>query len=113
MEKDEPTLYEMYREPMYHYYICLDVHPSRENMISLNPWVEYLFPIADGPVENIQALVSERKIAQAMKVRNHEDVVLEEDDGVYERGDVFLSSTARLQGRSPGKRYWLAICQQG
>ena len=26
-----------------------------------------------------------------MKVENHEDVVLEEDDGEYERGDVFLS----------------------
>ena len=26
-----------------------------------------------------------------MRAQNHEDVVLEEDDGEYERGDVFLS----------------------
>ena len=26
-----------------------------------------------------------------MKASNHEDIILEEDDGDYERGDVFLS----------------------
>ena len=76
---------------MYHYYICLDVHPSRGNVISLKPWVNYLFPIVDRPIENIQAPVSERKIAKAMRVENHEDIVLEEDDGEYERGNIFLS----------------------
>ena len=49
----------------------------------MKPWVEYLFSVVDGPVENIQALVSERKIAKAMKVGNHEDVVLEENNDEY------------------------------
>jgi len=55
------------------------------------PWVEYLFLVTNEPIKNIQALISERKNAKAMKAGNHEDVVLEEDDGEYERGDVFLS----------------------
>jgi len=45
----------------------------------------------DEPFENIHASVTERKIAKVMKAGNHEDVVLEEEDREYERGDVFLS----------------------
>ena len=51
--EEEPTLYETYGELICHYYICLGLHPSCENVISLKPWVEYLFPIVDGPIENI------------------------------------------------------------
>jgi len=28
LKKKEPTLYEIYRELMFHFYICLDLHPS-------------------------------------------------------------------------------------
>ena len=76
-------------------------------MISLKPWVEYLFPVAEGPIENIQASVSERKIAKAMRSGNHEDVVLEEDDGECERGDVFLSFHC-LASRSISRQALLA-----
>jgi len=68
IKKDELALYEMYQD---HYYIYLHLHPSRGSMISLKPWVEYLFPIVDRPVENIKAPVSERKIAKTMKAGNH------------------------------------------
>ena len=113
MEKDELALDETYQELMCHYYICLDLHPSRGNVISLKPWVEYLFPVMDGPIGNIQVPVSERKIAKTMRTENHKDVILEEDDGEYERGNVFLSLPIRIQDRSHRKRYWLAICQLG
>ena len=36
-------------------------------MISLKSWMKYLFPVVDGPVEDLQALVSEKKIVKAMK----------------------------------------------
>ena len=53
IEKDEPALYEMYRELMCHYYICLNLYPSRENINSLKSWVEYLFSVVDESLENI------------------------------------------------------------
>ena len=53
MEKDEPALYETYKELMCHYYICLDLYPILENVNSLKSWVEYLFPVVDGPLENL------------------------------------------------------------
>jgi len=48
LEKDELALYETCRELMCHYYICLDLCPSRENVNSLKSWVKYLFPVVDG-----------------------------------------------------------------
>jgi len=57
LEKDDPAMYETYRELMCHFYICLDLNPSRENVNNLKSWVEYLFPIVDMPLENIQTLV--------------------------------------------------------
>jgi len=91
LEKNEPALYETYKELMCYYYIFLDLHPSRGTVISLTSWVEYSFPVVDGLVKDLQAPMSEKKIVKAMKVGNHEDVVMEEDGNEYERGDVFLS----------------------
>ena len=71
---------------MCHFYICLDLYPSHENVNSLKSWVEYLFPVMDGPLESLQTLVGDKRIANAMKAGGHEDVVLEEDDGEYKRG---------------------------
>ena len=53
LEKNELALYEKYRELMCHYYICLDLYPSRGNVNSLKSWVEYLFTVVDGPLENL------------------------------------------------------------
>ena len=61
----------------------------------------------DGPVENIQDPVSERKIAKALKARNHGDVILKKADDEYEQGHVF---TARLQDRTPDSAIgWLSL----
>jgi len=78
LEKNEPMLYETYRELICHYYICLDLYPSSGNLISLTSWIGYLFTTVDGPVEDLQAPVVEKKIAKVMKVGNHEDVIMEE-----------------------------------
>ena len=91
LKKDEPALYETYIELMCHFYIYLDLYPSRENVNNLKSWVEYLFSVVDGSVENLQISVSNRRIAKAMKAGEHEDIILEEDNGEYERGDTFLS----------------------
>jgi len=53
LEKDKPAMYEMYRELMCHFYICLDLYPSRENVYKLKTWVEFLFPVVDGPLEDL------------------------------------------------------------
>jgi len=111
LEKDEPALYETYKELMCLYYICLGLYPSRGNVNSLKCWVEYLFPVMDDPLKNLEAPIFDKNIAKAMKAGNHEDVVLKEEDGEYERGDVFLSFLRRLQNGSPGKYCWLATCQ--
>jgi len=91
LEKDEPALYETYKELICPYYISLDLYPSRGNVNSLKTWVEYLFLVVDGLLENLHTPVSDKWIARAMKAGSHEDIILEEDDGEYERGDTFLS----------------------
>ena len=69
-------LYETYRGLMCHYYICLDLHPSRGTVISLKSWTVYLFPIVDRPIEDLQAPPMENKIAKA--------IIIEEDRDKYE-----------------------------
>ena len=96
---------------MCHYYIYLDFHPSHGTMISLKSSMEYLFLVVDGPVEDLQVSVSEKKIAKAMKVENHEDVVMEEDGDEYKRGDVFLSFHHQASRLFLGRCYWLVIFQ--
>ena len=54
LEKNEPARNKTYRELMCHFYICLDIYPSRENVNNLKSLVEYLFPIVDRPVENLK-----------------------------------------------------------
>jgi len=101
---------------MYHFYICLNFHSGRGAKNSLKTWVDYLFPL-DGPLESRQTPADDKRIAKAMRVNDHEDVVLEEDDGDYERGDVFLSF--HCQAKIPISRKallagflsaWLNIC---
>jgi len=60
-------MYETYRELMCHFYICLDLYPSRGNVNSLKTWVEYLFSVVDGPLKALQTLVEDKRIAKAMK----------------------------------------------
>jgi len=45
LKKQEPALFETYRELMCHFYICLDVHGGHKGSSnSLKSWEDYLFP---------------------------------------------------------------------
>ena len=45
LEKQEPALFETYRELMCHFYIYLDVHDGyKRSSNNLKSWADYLFP---------------------------------------------------------------------
>jgi len=69
--KDEPTMYETYRKLICCYYICLDLCPSHENVNNLKSLVEYVFSVVDGPLENLQTSVSDKRITRAMTAGEH------------------------------------------
>ena len=91
MEKDDPEMFETYQESICHFYICMDVHNTSGNANGIKVWADYLFPILDGALEDVQFPIPEEDIRQKIISSAHEDVVLEEDDGIYEKGDRFRS----------------------
>ena len=46
-----------------------------------------------------------------MREHDHIDVILEEDDGIYEKGESLRVFIIRLANRYPEKRFWLAFCR--
>ena len=91
MEKDDPEMFETYWELICHFYSCMDVHNARGNANGIKVWADYLFPILDGGApEDVQFPLSEEDIRQKISSA-HEDIVLEEDDGIYEKGDELKS----------------------
>ena len=80
-----------YRELMCHFYICMDIHNTHGNANEIKVWANYLFLVLDDAPENIQIPISDNFINQKMISSAHEDVVMEEDDGIYEKGDRFKS----------------------
>ena len=53
MEKDEPGMFEIYRELMCHFCICMDVHNTHGNANGIKVWVDYLFPVLDSAPEDV------------------------------------------------------------
>ena len=47
MEKDDPEMFETYREWMCHFYICMDIHNTRWNANEIKVCADYLFSIFD------------------------------------------------------------------
>jgi len=94
------ALFETYQELMCHFYICLDVHGGcKGSSNSLKSWADYLFPSLENAPEEARFGVVEEDIFRMMRKHDHGDVVLEEDDGIYKKGD-FLKSFHH-QGRQP------------
>ena len=91
LEKQEPALFETYRELMCHFYICLDVHDGfKGNSNRLKSRAEYLFlTLEKAPKEARFGVVED--ILQMMKEHDQGDILLEEDEGIYEKGDTFKS----------------------
>jgi len=50
-----------------------------------------LFPGLEGALEEIQTKVADVDIETMMVVSRHGDIILEEDDRIYEKGDKFKS----------------------
>jgi len=50
-----------------------------------------MFPLLDRASAELQIHMADKQISKAMVTSGHIDVVLEEDDGEYEKGDTFLS----------------------
>ena len=85
-------MFETYRELMCHFYICLDVHGGyKGSSNSLKCWADYLFPTLKEALEEARFGVVEEDILRMMREHDHRDVVLEEDDGIYEKGDTLKS----------------------
>jgi len=111
LEKYELALYETYSELMCHFCLCLDLHPSHRNTNILKVWAEYLFPVVGRPLEDLQALVEENRIAKVMKISGYEDVVFEEDNDAYDKGDTFFNFLSSSWETSIPKGFvgWLFI----
>jgi len=69
----------------------MDVHNAWGNANGMKAWADYLFPILDDALEEVQFPISDDVIIQMMVSSGHEDVILDEDDGIYEKGDKFKS----------------------
>jgi len=92
LKKQEPALFETYRELMCHFYICSSMHGSHKGASSsLKSWGNYLFPNLEDAPEAADCGVADEDIFQRMKKHAQGVVILEEDDGVYEKGDILRS----------------------
>jgi len=67
----------------------MDVHNARGNVNVMKVWANYLFPILHDAREEVQFPISNNDIIRMMVSSGHKDVVLDEDDGIYEKGDRF------------------------
>jgi len=90
LEKQEPA--ETYRELMCHFYICSSVHGNPKGVSSSSKsWGNYLFPNLEDAPEAAHYGVADEDIFWRMKEHAQGDIVLEEDDGIYEKGDILRS----------------------
>ena len=87
---------------MCHLYICMDVHNARGNVNRIKIWVDHLFSILDDATKEVQFPISDIDINRKMISSGHEDVVLEEDDDIYKKGDRVKSF--HLQAKHPISR---------
>jgi len=114
LEKQEPALFETYRELMWHFYICLDVHGGyKGSSNSLKSWADYLFPTLEKAPEEARFGVVEEDILQMMRKHDHRDVILEEDDGIWKRAILSRVFIIRPVNRYPERHFCLAFCQFG
>ena len=76
LEKQEPVLFETYRELMCHFYICLDVHSGyKGSSNSLKSWVDYLFFTLEEAPEKARFEVVEEDILRMMREYDDGDVI--------------------------------------
>jgi len=90
LAREEPDLYEIYRELMCHFYICMDINKTKGNIIGQKAWADYLFTNLSQAREKvkIRPVASEAEINARLHVRRG-DMVMSEDVGDYNEGDTF------------------------
>ena len=77
---------------MCHFYIFSDMHCNyKGGSSSLKSWGDYLIPNLENAPEEAHCGVMEEDIFHRMREHAHGDIVLDEDDGIYEKGDAFKS----------------------
>jgi len=81
----------------------MDIYNTRGNANGIKVWADYLFLVLDGAPENIQFSIPDDDINQKMISSAHEDVVLEEEDGSYEKSDRFKSFHRQAKHPIPRK----------
>ena len=92
LEKHEPALFETYKKLMCHFYICLDMHSGYNgNSNNLKSWADYLFLTLKKAAEEARFGVVEEDILRMMRQYDHGDVLLEEEDSINEKEDIFKS----------------------
>jgi len=103
LEKQEPALLETYRELMCHLHICSSIHTGgKSSSKSLKSWGNYLFPDMKSAPEAAHCGVAEGDILARMEAHAEKDIVVTEDDGPFEEGDVLRSF--HHQARRPMSR---------
>ena len=102
---------------MCHFYICMDIHNTCGNANGIKVWADYFFPVLDGAPEDVQFPILDDEIHQKMVSSAHEDVVLEEDGTIYEKGDKFKSFHRQVKHHISQKAFlarillvWLKKC---
>ena len=92
LEKQEPALFETYRELMCHLYICLSMHESHKGASSSsNSWGNYLFPNLEDTPKVAHFGVADKDIFRRMQEHSQGNMILKVDDGIYEKGDILRS----------------------
>jgi len=69
----------------------MDVHNARGNAKGMKVWADYLFPVLEDAPQEVQFPISDTDINWKMTSSGYKDIVLEEDDDIYKKGDRFKS----------------------
>ena len=77
---------------MCHLHICSSMHGSHKGAsCSLKNWGNYLFPNLEDAPEAAHCGVADEDIFRRMQEHSQGDIILKEDDGIYEKGDILRS----------------------
>jgi len=77
---------------MCHFYICSSAHGGHKGASSSSKsWGNYLFPNLEDALEAAHYGVVDEDIFQRMQEHSQGDMVMKEDDGIYEKGDILKS----------------------
>lgn len=87
------AVYDVYRELMWHFNICLIVNKTKGRNVWQKRWADYLFANLDSIHEEVKmrTTVDASVVARRMETSKHVDHILEEGQHPYHKGDLFKS----------------------